>query len=114
MDRDAWPAMKERFAAVIATRTRADWEKVFDGSDACVAPVLSMDEAAEYPHNRLRGTFTEVAGVVQPAPAPRFGVTPGTIRRPPPNPGQHGDEALTEWGLSATDIEGLRSSGAIR
>jgi len=114
MDRTTWPAMKERFAAIFATRTRAEWEEVFAGSDACVAPVLSATEAPDHPHNRARGTFTEVAGVVQPAPAPRFLSTPGEIRRPPPNPGQYGDEALTEWGLSADDVAGLRESGAIR
>ncbi len=113
MDRTTWPAMKERFAAIFATRTRAEWEEVFAGSDACVAPVLSATEAPDHPHNRARGTFTEVAGVVQPAPAPRFLSTPGEIRRPPPNPGQYGDEALTDWGLSADDVAGLRESGAI-
>ena len=114
MDRTAWPAMKERFSAIFATRTRAEWEEVFAGSDACVAPVLSPAEAPDHPHNRARGTFTEVAGVVQPAPAPRFLSTPGAIRRPPPNPGQHGDEALADWGLSSDDVAGLRESGAIR
>jgi len=114
MERDAWPAMKERFAAIFATRTRDEWEAVFAGSDACVAPVLSPVEAPDHPHNRLRGTFTEVAGVVQPAPAPRFLGTPGAIRRPPPNPGQHGDEALADWGISDGDVAGLRASGAIR
>jgi alpha-methylacyl-CoA racemase len=113
-DRAAWPAMKKRFAELFASRTRAEWEKVFEGSDACVAPVLSLSEAPDHPHNRLRGTFTEVAGVVQPAPAPRFTGTPGGIRRPPPNPGQHGDEALSDWGLDPGQIAGLRSSGAIR
>mgnify|MGYP003326328157 FL=1 len=114
MDREAWPAMKERFAAIFATRTRDEWEAVFAGSDACVAPVLSPAEAPGHPHNQVRGTFTEVAGVVQPAPAPRFLGTPGAIRRPPPNPGQHGDDALGEWGLSADEVAGLRASGAIR
>ncbi len=114
MDRGAWPAMKERFAAVFASRTRAEWEAIFDGSDACVAPVLSFDEARSHPHNVERGTFTEVAGVVQPAPAPRFGGTPGAIRRPPPNPGQYGDEALGDWGLDTDEIDALRRSGAVR
>ncbi len=114
MDRTTWPAMKERFTAIFAGRTRAEWEEVFAGSDACVAPVLSATEAPDHPHNRARGTFTEVAGVVQPAPAPRFLSTPGEIRRPPPNPGQHGDEALVDWGLSTDEVAGLRESGSIR
>jgi alpha-methylacyl-CoA racemase len=114
MDRQSWPAMKERFASVFATRTRDEWAAVFDGSDACAAPVLSPAEAPSHPHNIHRGTFVEVAGVVQPAPAPRFGGTPGAIRRPPPNPGQHGDEALADWGLDDGEIAALRTSGAIR
>ena len=113
MDREAWPQMKERFAALFATKTRAEWEAVFEGTDACVAPVLSPWEAPSHPHMRARGTFTEVAGVVQPSPAPRFGGTPGAIRRPPPNPGQHGDEALADWGLDAAEVAELRSSKAI-
>jgi len=113
MERDQWPAMKERLAAIFAGRTRAEWEAVFEGSDACASPVLSLAEAPAHPHNVHRGTFTEVAGVVQPSPAPRFGGTPGAIRRPPPNPGQHGDEALADWGLDADEVAGLRSSKAI-
>ena len=114
MDRTTWPAMKERFTAIFASRTRAEWEEVFAGTDACVAPVLSATEAPHHPHNQVRGTFTEVAGVVQPAPAPRFGSTPGAIRRPPPNPGQHADEALADWGIGADEVAALRGSGAIR
>ena len=114
MDRDAWPAMKVRFAQLFATKTRAEWEAIFEGSDACAAPVLSPAEAPEHPHNRFRQTFTEVAGVVQPSPAPRFGRTPGSIRRPPPNPGQHADEALGDWGLGEEEIADLRKAGAIR
>jgi alpha-methylacyl-CoA racemase len=114
MDREAWPRMKERFAQVFASRTRAQWEAVFAGSDACAAPVLSPAEAPDHPHNRFRHTFTEVAGVVQPSPSPRFEGTPGSIRRPPPNPGQHGDEALADWGVAEQEIGALRASGAIR
>ena len=113
MDRTRWPEMKERFAEIFATKTRDEWETVFAGSDACVAPVLSPTEAPEHPHNQARGTFTEVAGVVQPAPSPRFLSTPGEIRWPPPNPGQRGDEALADWGLSTDEVAALRESGAI-
>lgn len=114
MDRAEWPAMKLRVAAVFATKTRAEWEAVFEGSDACAAPVLSPGEAPEHPHNVFRKTFTEVAGAVQPSPAPRFLGTPGDIQRPPPNPGQHADEALSDWGIEKDDVAELRQSGAIR
>jgi alpha-methylacyl-CoA racemase len=113
MDREAWPRMKERFAALFATKTRKEWELIFEGSDACAAPVLSPVEAPDHPHMKARGTFTEVAGVIQPAPAPRFEGTPGAIRSPPPNPGQGGDEALADWGLEPSEVAGLRRSGAI-
>jgi alpha-methylacyl-CoA racemase len=113
MDREAWPQMKARFAALFATKTRKEWEVVFEGSDACAAPVLSPTEAPDHPHLRARGTFTEVSGVVQPSPSPRFLGTPGAIRRPPPNPGQDGDEALADWGLEASEVADLRNSGAI-
>ena len=113
MDRTRWPEMKQRLTTIFASKTRAEWEAVFAGSDACVAPVLSATEAPDHPHNKARGTFTEVAGVVQPAPAPRFLSTPGSIRRPPPNPGQHADEALADWGMPTDEIAALRSCGAI-
>ena len=114
MDRDTWPAMKERFAQVFATKTRKEWEAIFEGSDACAAPALSPAEAPNHPHNQFRGTFTEVEGVVQPSPSPRFEGTPGSIRRPPPNPGQHADEALADWGLAPAEVDALRESGGIR
>jgi alpha-methylacyl-CoA racemase len=114
MDREAWPSMKQRLSERFASRTRAEWEAVFAGSDACVAPVLSPAEAAVHPHNQARRTFTEVAGVVQPSPSPRFEGTPASIRRPPPNPGQYGDEALAAWGVAPDEIAGLRAAGAIR
>ncbi|HEV3366992.1 MAG TPA: CaiB/BaiF CoA-transferase family protein [Acidimicrobiales bacterium] len=113
MDRDTWPAMKERFALVFAAKTRKEWEAIFEGSDACAAPVLSPAEAPDHPHNKFRGTFSEVAGIVQPSPSPRFEGTPGSIRRPPPNPGQHGDEALADWGFADAEVGELRRSGAI-
>ncbi len=113
-DRDAWPAMKERFAAVFATKTRDEWEAIFEGSDACAFPVLTPREAPDHPHHRARGTFTTVAGVAQPAPAPHFLGTPGSVKWPPPNPGQHGDAALLDWGLAKEEIEELRAAGAIR
>lgn len=112
-DREQWPAMKERFAAIFRTKTRDEWTAVFDGTDACAAPVLSPLEAPHHPHIRARGTFVEVAGVVQPAPAPRFSRTPGEIRCPPPVAGRDTDGALEDWGIPAERIDALREARAI-
>ena len=114
MDTGSWPAMKDRMAALVRTRTRDEWCARMEGSDVCFAPVLGPGEAAGHPHNAARGTFTTVAGVTQPAPAPRFSRTPGAIAGPPPQPGQHTDEALADWGLDPAAVDKLRSAGAIR
>ncbi len=113
-DRSAWPAMKERLAALVKTRTRAEWCDLLDGTDVCFAPVLSPDEAADHPHNRYRGTYTRVAGVLQPAPAPRFSRTPAQIAGPPARPGEHTDQALQAWGFGADEVSALRAAGAVR
>ena len=113
-DRASWPATKARVAAVMRTRTRDEWTAAFAGTDACVAPVLDPGEAPDHPHLRARGTFTEVGGVVQPAPAPRFDRTPAAPGAPPPAPGEHTDEALADWGFAAAEIDALRAAGAIR
>ena len=110
-DRSRWPRLKEKLAAVIAQRTRDEWCAVFDGTDACVAPVLDMDEAPHHPHNRSRHTFTEVAGVVQPAAAPRFSRTPPA----PPSAPRTGSEpdALLDWGFSAGELADLGVRGVL-
>ena len=113
MDRARWPQLKEKVAAAIATKTRAEWRAIMEGSDVCFAPVLEMAEAPSYPHNRARDVFVDVSGVVQPAPAPRFSRTPGKVQRPPPEPGQHGQEVLADWGFSASEIRALRQSKAL-
>jgi alpha-methylacyl-CoA racemase len=113
MDRSHWQEQTERFSALIATKTRDEWCALLEGTDACFAPVLSLEEAAEHPHLRERGTFVEVAGARQPAPAPRFSRTPCRISAPPPHPGQHTDEALADWGIPAAEIDRLRGSGVI-
>lgn len=111
-DRARWPALREKLAAVLRTRTRDEWCAVFAGSDACVAPVLDMDEAPEHPHNRSRGTFIEVGGVTQPAPAPRFSRTPPAPPRPP-MPGADARPILADWGFSAGEIADLQHIGAL-
>jgi alpha-methylacyl-CoA racemase len=84
-----------------------------EGSDVCFAPVLTMDEAYAHPHNVARRTFVEVAGRMQPAPAPRFSRTAPEISGPPAHPGQHTDEALLAWGFTAADLKALRDAKAI-
>jgi alpha-methylacyl-CoA racemase len=114
MDRSRWPELKERLAEIFAGRTRDEWCEVMEGTDICFAPVLSMDEATRHPHNVERATFVEVAGVTQPAPAPRFGRTPGEIQRPPAHTGQHTDEILADWlGMDEQQISELRGSGTV-
>jgi len=112
-DRGSWPAMKERFAAIFRTRTRDEWAEAFAGTDACGAPVLSPWEAHLHPHNRQRGTFADVEGIVQPGPVPRFSRTPAEISAPPTVAGRHADAALASWGLDAARITALRERGAI-
>ena len=112
-DRERWPELRERLEAVFRTRTRAEWTDVFEGSDACVAPVLGLSEARAHPHNRARGTFTLVDGSPQPAPAPRFSRTAPGPPAPPPVPGQHTDEVLSSSGFDAEEIASLRATGAI-
>ncbi|CAL9588816.1 Succinyl-CoA--L-malate CoA-transferase beta subunit [Streptomyces sp. enrichment culture] len=92
-----WPELRARFTARFKTATREEWTAVFEGTDACVAPVLSLHEAAGHPHLAGRGTYTEAYGVTQPAPAPRFSATPGTLRLPPAVPGAHTPDVARDW-----------------
>jgi alpha-methylacyl-CoA racemase len=112
-DRTQWPALTERFAAIFLTKTRDEWSAIFEGTDACVAPVLSIPEAVAHPHNVERDTFVEVAGLAQPAPAPRFDRTPPEISAPPPHAGQHTDEILRDFGLDDDRIAKLKEVGAV-
>ena len=114
MDREQWPALKAKLEEVFRTRSRDAWCEIMEGSDVCFAPVLSLAEAPDHPHMRARNTFVEVAGVRQPAPAPRFDRTPPEISRPPAHPGQHTAEALADWGFEAEEIQKLREAGAAR
>jgi alpha-methylacyl-CoA racemase len=110
-DRAGWPVLRERFAAVFKTRTRDEWAEVFLPGDSCVAPVLSMKEAAEHPYNTEREVFVEEDGHLQPAPAPRFSRTPGAIAGPPSLPGAHTREVLEDLGF--TDVDELLAEGAV-
>ena len=112
-DRSQWPDLTERFAAIFRTKTRDEWCDLMEGTDVCFAPVLSMTEAPQHPHLAQRGTYTEVAGLTQPAPVPRFGRTPGAVQCPPPHAGQHTDEVLGEWGIPSDAVAARRAAGAI-
>jgi alpha-methylacyl-CoA racemase len=112
-DRGGWPLLRERFAAVFASRTRDEWAAVFAGTDACVAPVLSAAEAAAHPHNVARGVFAEVGGVPQPAPAPRFGRSQADLPAPPPRPGADTDAVLSELGADPAEVQRLRAAGVV-
>jgi alpha-methylacyl-CoA racemase len=113
MDRSAWPELKERFAEIFRQKTRDEWCEIMEHTDVCFAPVLAMDEAPQHPHIAERETFTTYAGLVQPAPAPRFSRTPGAIERPPAHAGQHTDDVLADLGYDDARIAELRSAGAI-
>ncbi len=113
LDRSRWPEFKDKLAALFKTKTRDEWAMLFEGSDACVAPVLGLGEAPDHPHNQARQTFIEVAGVTQPAPAPRFSRTPGEIRSISPEPGQDTDAILQDAGLTTAEIAALRTRGAV-
>ncbi len=114
MDRAKWPEMKSKISDAIKEKTRSEWEELMEGTDVCFAPVLSMDEAYEHPHNKERSTFIEIAGVMQPAPAPRFSRTPGSVSSPPPHAGQHTEEILAGLGLTRDEISMLREQNIIK
>ncbi|MFI7669599.1 CaiB/BaiF CoA transferase family protein [Nocardia sp. NPDC049526] len=108
-DRRAWPAIRIKIAAAFATRTMAQWCEVFEGSDACVAPVVSLREAAAHPHVEARGSIVDHGGALQSAPAPRFSMSRTALGNPPPSPGQHTRAVLTEWKIA--DVDNLIERG---
>ena len=110
-DRKGWPALRKAFSQRFLEKSRDEWCKVFEGSDACFAPVLTFSEARAHPHNAARRTFTQAGKVEQPAPAPRFSRTPGEIRRAPPERGEGGAQALADWGFSDEDVAALKARG---
>jgi alpha-methylacyl-CoA racemase len=110
-DRSGWPRLREAFERAFARRSRAEWCAVFDGSDACVAPVLGFAEAPNHAQHRARGSFVEVGGVIQPGPAPRFSATPSALPRRAPARGEHGEAALRDWGFDHTAIARLQAQG---
>ena len=110
-DRTGWPQLRTRYAAAFKSKTRDEWCAVFEGSDACFAPVLNWSEAYSHPHNVARKSFVEVGGVKQPAPAPKFSRTPGAVARKPPERGEGGAAALADWGFDAAAVGHLKTLG---
>jgi len=115
MDRNSWPEKKAKLAQVIKSKTRDEWCALMEHTDVCFAPVLTINEAYEHPHNKARETFVEAFGFKQPAPSPRFSRSTPSLSRPPAHAGQHTDELLSEvLGISSNDIGKLRDTGAVK
>jgi alpha-methylacyl-CoA racemase len=114
MDQAQWPHLKDRLREIFRSKTRAEWCEIMEHTDVCFAPVLTMAEAAEHPHNQARSTFVDIAGTLQPAPAPRFSRTTAEIVRPAAHPGQHTSEVLTDWGVAPSHVEKLIETGAVK
>ena len=112
-DPGTWAARREEYARVFAQKTRDEWTAIFDGSDACVAPVLTWSEAPEHPHMAARGIFTKVGDVLQAAPAPRFDRTPAQMPEPPHAPGSDTEAVLKAAGLDDATIARYRDAGAL-
>lgn len=113
MDRSKWPEMKRKFAEVFATKTREEWRAVMGSDDACFAPVLSIEEAMQDPHQVARKTFVEIDGVPQPAPAPRFSVTPGQIQAMSQRVDTDSQSILADWGIGSDYAAELATAGVI-
>jgi alpha-methylacyl-CoA racemase len=112
-DQSQWESLKERVADIMRTKTQAQWLAVFDGTDACVTPVLSLGDAPTHPHNRARSTFVEIGGILEPAPAPRFSRTPPPVPALAADPGDHDTRVLLEWGVTEPEHDLLLSQGVI-
>ncbi|RFB80923.1 CaiB/BaiF CoA transferase family protein [Methylovirgula sp. 4M-Z18] len=112
-DHRNWPDLRRRFAEIFETRTRGEWTALFEGRDACLSPVLSLDEATQHPHNRARSMFETVDSLSHSRPVPRFSRTPGKIQRSAPRRGEHTHEALKDWAVSEAAIENALRSGAL-
>lgn len=113
MDHAHWPELKEALADVFRRKTRDEWCELLEGSDVCFAPVLSLKEAPEHPHNAARETYVTVDGMVQPAPAPRFDRTPSAVRHGNHALGSDTEEVLLEAGFAGTEIAALRDAGCL-
>jgi alpha-methylacyl-CoA racemase len=114
MDPNAWPDLKGKIATIFKSKTRDEWCALMEHTDVCFAPVLSIAEAPTHPHNVQRGTFQEIAGIVQPAPAPRFSRTAAATQGPPAHAGQHTRDTLADYGFDDAELTKLFDSGAVK
>ncbi len=112
-DQSNWPDGRRLIATRLAQHSRDHWCEVFDGVDACVAPVLTPQEAPDHPHNMARGNYIDIGGLRQPAPAPRFEKTPAAVPAPPQERGAGGGHALRDWGLGEGQIKALADAGIL-
>jgi alpha-methylacyl-CoA racemase len=113
MDQSQWPHLKARLGEVMKSKTRDEWCSIMEATDVCFAPVLTMSEAAQHPHNVARGTYVDIAGVTQPAPAPRFSRTSPSVPTAPAHPGQQSREVLLDWGIPPERIDTLLAERAV-
>ncbi|MET3845327.1 CaiB/BaiF CoA-transferase family protein [Bradyrhizobium sp. OAE829] len=112
-DRTAWPQMRKHFAQVFVTRPRDEWVAIAAGRDACLAPVLTIDEAPGHPQMQTREVYARFDGVQHPSPAPRFSRTPSVLRTPTPAPGRDSRQALADWGIPPDQVTALEATGAM-
>lgn len=112
-DRSTWPELTVVLERAFGSRTRDEWSKVFSEVDGCVSPVLGLGEIATHPHHVAHGSLQDVAGLDQPAPAPRLSATPGAVQGPPPRPGEHTRQALADWGVPESTVRALLDDGVL-
>lgn len=112
-DREQWPVMEDKLAAIMKSKTQAQWCELMEGTDVCFAPVMTFMDAPSHPANVARNTYIEVDGLTQPAPAPRFSRTPSSVEHGAHKVGQDTDQILQAMGFAQTDVTSLRDSGAI-
>lgn len=113
-DRAQWGRLRQTIADTLKQKSREHWCALLEGTDACFAPVLDIEECQHHPHNRFRQLHVNVDGVMNPAPAPRFSETPSTLRKTPSHPGEDTETALSDWGFSRDELEALKACTAIR
>ena len=113
LDQEAWPLKRQKMETIFKTKSREQWCEILEGTDVCFAPVLNLEEAPAHPHNKERNTFVNFDGITQPAPAPRFSRTQGTIQSSTSLIGENSEEILKKWGFTSDQISDLRENCAI-